>query len=88
MIKLDEKPKVRNLPRFVPVIFGNGEDDDAPGLQAMLDNEAVQLADHIYEPGEAVDLIGLHLVIYRPIQSPSPVWRKIAFVRCFFDDRA
>ena len=59
--------KLKTLPRFVPVIFANGEDDDAPGLQACFDDEPVQYENRIYEPGEAVTIFGRHLILSRAV---------------------
>lgn len=39
---------------FVPVIFGNGEDNDCPGLLAAIGNERVQYEDTIYKPNESI----------------------------------
>jgi hypothetical protein len=67
-----EKPRrARGLPRFVPVIFANGEDDDGPGLQACADNEAVQFDDRVFEPGEAIMICGRKLVVRRVGQGVS-----------------
>ena len=49
---INARPKP--LPRFVPVIFANGVDDDLPGIAAALRDEAVQYDGVIREPGEPV----------------------------------
>lgn len=46
--------RTKPLPRFVPVIFANGVDDDLPGIEAALRDEAVQLDGVICEPGDPV----------------------------------
>lgn len=46
--------KAKPLPRFVPVIFANGVDDDLPGIAAAMADEAVQYDGVIREPGEPV----------------------------------
>lgn len=48
------RPITKLLPRFVPVIFANGDDDDLPGLIAALTNEAVQFDETIYDPGVSI----------------------------------
>lgn len=65
-LKLTHEMRV-GLPRFVPVIFGNGEDDDTIGLQAAFDNQVVQMGERIYEPGDNIQIDGMHLIIYRRI---------------------
>jgi hypothetical protein len=86
MIDLDERPTTKSLPRFVPVIFANGEDDDGPGLQACFDNEAVQFDDRIYEPGEPVSIFGRRIVICAPIVSKG-LGRHKHFENCHFEPR-
>lgn len=62
-----ERPAAKQLPRFVPVIFANGQDNDSPGLQAACDNEAVQFDDRVYEPGESIDIIGRTLLLEQTV---------------------
>lgn len=58
--------------KFVPVIFANGEDHDLPGLIAMAGNKAVQFGSRIYEPGEKVSIVGMHLRVPKPILFVDP----------------
>ena len=52
---------------FVPVIFANGIDDDAPGLLAAFGSERVQYKDKIYEPNESIHLIDAVIGLSKPI---------------------
>lgn len=60
--------KAKPPPRFVAVIFANGEDDDLPGIAAAVANEAVQLDDRVYEPGDAISIIGRNLHVSEPFR--------------------
>jgi hypothetical protein len=71
---------------FVPVIFGNGKDDDTRGLLAALLNEPVYLEDRVYQPGEDMTICGMHLVFQRLRIEAQPIeCRHVTFVGCFFD---
>lgn len=82
---LTQIPKVGRtklrLPRFVPVIFGNGEDDDTLGLEACYLNWAFLMDGRIYEPGEDVVIEGKHLIFYRHIRAPRTA-RLVSIVNC------
>jgi hypothetical protein len=86
MINIEEKLSVKILPRFVPVIFANGEDDDAPGLQACFDDEAVQLDGRIHEPGETVEICGRHIVLTREVVA-SARGRQTVIDGCYIEPR-
>jgi len=58
-----ERPVSKEMPEWVPVIFGNGEDDDTPGIVASLTNEKVQVGDVIFAPGEDVYVENMHIII-------------------------
>lgn len=51
----------KTLPKFVPVIFANGNDDDLPGFEAAVKNVAVQYREKIYQPGEPIEIVGTYL---------------------------
>jgi len=55
LLKPKKKTDLRS--QFVPVIFANGRDDDLPGLQAAVRNEAVQFDERIYQPDESLQII-------------------------------
>lgn len=79
-----KKREARDLPRFVPVIFANGEDDDAPGVQAAFDNEAVQFDERIYEPDEDIVIVGRTVLLLKTVRSPAipGARRTISFIDC------
>lgn len=86
-VKLKTHPRARPLPRFVPVIFANGEEDDAPGLQAAFDNDAVQFDGRIYEPGEPIAITGRHIVLGVTVNDTTrPPGRKIHISDCYLVD--
>lgn len=92
MIVVKDKPVSGTLPRFVPVIFANGEDDDWPGLQAFVDDEAVLFDDRIYEPEDSLTIRRRHIVLSRmlvcdviscaPIDETPPAGRYLLLDRC------
>lgn len=84
-VETKTRPKAKRLPRFVPVIFANGDDDDAPGLQACADNEAVQFDGRIYEPNEEVTIVGRHLVLGSPVHGNMEGPVRIVVKGCFLD---
>lgn len=86
MIDTDTKARSKSLPRFVAVIFGNGEDDDTPGLQAACDNDAVQVDGRVFEPGEDILIYDKHLLFYRQIAT-SPMGRNIYITQCRLEYR-
>jgi hypothetical protein len=49
--------------KFIPVIFGNGEDDDTVGLIAAIEHNAVLMDDHTYEPPEDITIENRTLVM-------------------------
>ena len=64
-----ERPKTAPLPRFLPVIFANGEDDDFPGLQAFCDDEDVTFDGRVIGVGESLTIRRRHIVL---TSSPRP----------------
>jgi hypothetical protein len=71
------------LPRFVPVIFANGIDDDAPGIQAAVENRAVQFGKRIYEPGETMLVEDCCLrIAVRVVQPSTPPGRDVIIDGC------
>lgn len=65
MLDLEEKPKTKKLPEFVPVIFANGIDDDTPGFVALFTHEKVQYGEKIYKPNESIHITNATMVITR-----------------------
>ena len=52
---------------FLPVIFANGIDDDSVGFVAALENARVLFDDKVYQPGEAIKIIGRKMCFDRGV---------------------
>lgn len=63
---LSPKTSLKSL--FVPVVFGNGMDDDTPGLVAVFANEPVMINNTIFYADEDIVLDSLELVINRRLE--------------------
>lgn len=74
-----DKPETRKAVEWLPVIFGNGEDDDTPGFCAVFMDEKVLIADDVCERGETAVIEGLRLVIDRRIDIVHPSGKVSTF---------
>lgn len=52
----------------IPTIFGNGRDDDRPGLLAALTGQRVRFDGRVYETGEPITVAG------RVLRCPCDMW--------------
>jgi len=83
-------PAGAKLPEFLPVIFADGQTDDAPGLQAAFDNRAVILDDQVVNPDEDVILMDRQLALWSIVdigniaEPKSDDRRTVHFENCTF----
>lgn len=85
---LDLKPRVKKKPLPVPfyaVIFANGKDCDAFGLEAAAANEFVMFDERLFVPGEDIRIYGRDIYFSRiPDYRGAKGGRVIYFDKCHF----
>jgi len=66
-VMLKQRPSEKSLPKFFPVIFANGSDDDSPGLQALANDEDVMFDGRVYTITDPINIFGRRLFLTRPV---------------------
>ena len=83
MIDIQERTQKKPLPvPFYAVIFANGEDCDAFGLEAASANDFVMFDERLFMPGEDITIEGRDLYFSRRAVLTGSGGRHITITRC------